>query len=152
MAAPHFGHLRSTQGTPRSCGSRCPHFGQRQAPTSPAARGPPMRPRPCPPRPWPCPPPFPLAPSPFPLGPVPSPLGIVVSSAFKIVCYCLAMSAPHLTARSAAVRMVWVISTRLSSNRYPYSILFWSLLTLSRSIYLQFAYKMSAISYTALKI
>jgi hypothetical protein len=140
MSAPHFGHLRSTQGTPRSCGARCPHFVQRQAPPLPAARGPPMRPRPCPPRPWPCPPPFPIAPSPFPLGPVPSPLGIVVSSVFRIVCYCLAMSTPHLTATSSAVRLVWLIRTHLPSNRYPYSILFWSILKLSRSICLQFAF------------
>lgn len=65
MTVPHFGHLRSTQGTPRSCGSFSPHFGHRQVPISPAARGPPMRPRPCPPRPWPCPPPFPVPPRPF---------------------------------------------------------------------------------------
>ena len=30
MVAPHFWHLRSTQGTPRSCGSLCPHCGHTQ--------------------------------------------------------------------------------------------------------------------------
>lgn len=65
MEVPHFGHLRSTQGTPRWCGSFSPHFGHRHVPISPAARGPPMRPRPCPPWPWPCPPPFPVPPRPF---------------------------------------------------------------------------------------
>ena len=73
MAVPHFGHCRCAHGTPRPCGSRCPHFGHRQVPPTPAARGPPMRPGLPPPRPRPSPPPGPL-------GPVPSLLGIVISS------------------------------------------------------------------------
>ena len=39
MAVPHFGHLRSTQGTPRSCGSVCPHFGHRQGADSASSKG-----------------------------------------------------------------------------------------------------------------
>jgi hypothetical protein len=44
IAAPHLGHFRSMQGTPRLCGSLCPHCGHTQAPAGPAARGPPIRP------------------------------------------------------------------------------------------------------------